>query len=62
MHRDQRQAKVADPGEQAVQCGLIGDDAGDERDTPWFGRRLQSVEPVRPPLVEYALDADLVSQ
>jgi hypothetical protein len=56
----QGQAKVADFGEQPVQCGLIWERAGDARLPRGGCRDDQAVEPVRPLRVEDSLDADLV--
>src|SRR6266508_774244 len=58
--REQRQAKVTDLREQAVQRRLVGDGPGDDGRAAGFAGELQPVEPGRPALVEEALDVDLV--
>ena len=57
---DQRQAEVADFLEQAMQRGLVGHRAGDERACRRFVGEAQSVEPGGPAGAEVTLNADLV--
>jgi hypothetical protein len=58
--RDQREAGVADFLEQAVQGGLVGHRAEDERGAVGFVGEAQSVEPGDPSGAEVPLDANLV--
>jgi len=58
-HRDQGQAEIADPGQQPVQRGLISEQASDDR-LRTVAADLEAAEPVRPPVIEDAVDADLV--
>src|SRR5262249_39472510 len=58
-HRVQGQAEVTDLGQQPVQRGLIGEQA--EADClRAVAADLEAAEPVRPAVIEDALDADLV--
>lgn len=58
--RDQAQPEVADPGQQPVRRGPISpQDQDDGLRAVAFG--VQATEPVRPPAVENAPDADLVA-
>ena len=59
--RDQRQAGVADLLEQAVEGGLVGDRAPEDRRTVALVAEAQAVEPGGPAAVEVALEADLVA-
>src|SRR6516164_6344357 len=59
-HRDQAQPEVANLGQQPVQCGLIGEQADDDR-VRAVAAELEAAEPVRPLVVEDAVDADLVA-
>ena len=58
-HRDQGQAEIADPGQQPVQRALIREQASDDR-LRAVAADLEAAEPVRPPVIEDAVDADLV--
>jgi len=59
-HRDQAQPEAADPGQQPLRRGLVGQqDRDDGLRAVASGR--QAAEPVRPPAVENAPDADLVA-
>ena len=58
--RDQWQADVAHFLEQAMQCGLVGDRAGDEGGAVVLVGEAQSVEPGGPSGVEVPLEADFV--
>src|SRR5215472_101650 len=60
-YRDQEQPEVAYLGQQSVQGGLIGDRACDDGFFPVAGD-LEVLEPGGPPLVEDALDPDLVAR
>ena len=57
---DQWQAQVTYLLEQAVQRGLVGDGATDERGAVGFVGEAQSVEPGGPAGAEVSLNADLV--
>src|ERR1700733_1207405 len=59
-HRDQAQPEVADLGQQPVPCGLIGKQGNDDR-LRAVAAELEAAEPVRPLVVEDAVDADLVA-
>jgi len=58
-HRDQGQAEITDPGQQPVQRGLIREQASDDR-LRTVAADLEAAEPFRPPVIEDAVDADLV--
>jgi hypothetical protein len=58
-HRDQEKAEIADPGQQPVQRALIREQASDDR-LGAVAADLEAAEPVRPPVIEDAVDADLV--
>src|SRR5215207_758757 len=58
--RDQRQAEVAHPSEQAVQRGLVDDRTVDAGRAVAVVGEGHPVEPGRPSGVEVALEADLV--
>src|SRR5262249_29815452 len=60
LHRDQAQAKIADPVQQAVQGRLVGDHPGDDGAGAVAGD-LQAVEPGGPVLAQHTLDPDLVA-
>src|SRR5215470_12178427 len=59
-HRDQVQPEVTDLAQHPVQCGLVGKQAKDDR-VRAVGADLETAEPVRPLVVENAVDADLVT-
>src|SRR5712671_3471897 len=59
-HRDQGQTEVADPCQQPVQRGLIREQASDDR-LPAIVADLEAAEPVCPPVIKDAVDADLVA-
>src|SRR6266700_386002 len=59
-YRDQAQPEVADLGQHSVQCGLVREQANDDR-LGAVAADLEAAEPVRPPVVEDAVDADLVA-
>src|SRR3954468_18010946 len=58
--RDQRQARVANSLEQAVQCGLVDHRAVDEGGAIARVGETHSVEPKAASRVQVPLDADLV--
>ena len=58
--RNQWQADVAHSLEQAMECGLVGDKAGDDRGAVVLAGQAQSVKPSGPSRVEVALEADFV--
>ena len=58
--RDEREAQVADLLEQAVQRGLVDDRAVQDGGAVGLVGEAQPVEPGGPPVVEVALEADLV--
>ena len=60
-YRDQRQSKVADLSEQAVQRRLIDDVSLYHCRAAELARDLEPVEPGRPALVENAIDTDLIA-
>jgi hypothetical protein len=60
LYGQQREAEVANLGQQAVQCCLIGDQACDDGHTVGLGGDLHAVEPRGPALVEAVGDSDLV--
>ena len=57
---DQGQAEVADPLEQAVQGGLVDHRAPQGGGAVALVGEVQPVEPGDPPVVEVAVDPDLV--
>src|SRR5215469_15804254 len=59
-HRDQAQPKVPDLRQDPVQRGLIGQRSRDDRLRAIIGD-LETGEPVRPPVIEDAFDAELVA-
>jgi hypothetical protein len=58
--RDQWQTNVAHLLKQAMQRGLVDDDAADRRSAVAAGPQGQPVEPGRPAVVKVTLEADLV--
>src|SRR6476619_3295371 len=58
--RNQRQAHIADLLEQAVQRGLVDDDAVNDGGAVAAGGEGQPVKPGGPAVVEVPLEADLV--
>ena len=59
-HRDQAQPKVPDLRQDPVQRGLIGQPSRDDRLRAIIAD-LEAGEPVRPPVIEDAFDAELVA-
>src|SRR5215472_3410889 len=59
MYRDQAQPEVADLDQQSVQRRLIGQLARNDR-LGAIAADLEAAEPVRPPVIEDAIDTDLV--
>src|SRR6202021_553058 len=59
-HRDQAQPGATDLGQQPVQCGLVREQADDDR-LGAVVAELEAAEPVRPLIVRDAVDADLVA-
>ena len=55
--RDERQAYVADPLEQAVQRSLVGDQAMDDGGAVALMGEAQPVEPGSPSAIEMSLEA-----
>lgn len=60
LNGQQRQAKVANLGQQTVQCSLVGNHTADDGHSARLGGDLHSLEPRGPALVEAVFDADLV--
>src|SRR5918993_2860733 len=59
-HGDEGDPEVADPGEDAVQLGLVGDGAGERRGAVAVVGELEPTEPGRPVGVEVPADAQHV--
>ena len=57
MYRQQREAEVAEPGQETVQRGLVRDRAPDQGGAGGVGADGHRVEPARPPLVQPPADA-----
>src|SRR5205085_12408138 len=60
--REQRQAQIAHPPEQAVRRGLIDHRAGQERVAVAVRRDGQALEPGGPSRTQTALDPDLIDR
>ena len=60
LDRQQRQAEVANLGEQAVQGRLVGDRPGDQGLAGRIAADLEAVEPAGPVTVEVAVHTELV--
>jgi hypothetical protein len=60
LYGQQREAKVANLGQQAVQCCLVGDHACDDGYTAGLVGDLHAVKPRGPALVEAVCDSDFV--
>jgi len=58
-HRDQGEAEVSNPGQQAVQGGLVDHGPGDRRLADGRVRQLEPIEPGRPASVEVGADRGL---
>jgi hypothetical protein len=60
--REQWHANITHFSEQAIQRGLIGYRAGEQRLAVAFQRDGEAVEPAFPLLAQVALDSDLIDQ
>src|SRR4051812_11388747 len=62
LHRDQGGAEVAHLGEQAVECGLVGDETSHPGRPVVLAGEGRIVEPRRPAVVEVTNDPDLATR
>ena len=62
QYADEGEAEVSDPGEQAVELGLVLDQAGQGGRSVVLVGQVEIVEPGRPVRVEPFADAELVAE